>query len=300
MRQNFGSAHDGRFFIDPELLSSVEVLRGSSSSLYGSGGTGGVIEFRTANAGDFLGPDETYGIRTSIGYQHANEEQFGSLTAYGQPGYGVDLIANITYRDSGDIELGGGQSLSSDDQILGGMAKAGWSFGESHYLEASYLGFNGQVEEPNNGQGAGGNDMVDKDIDADSFRLAYNYTNPANPWLNLDAIAYYTESSNEEQRLDNLGAGPAGELLTREVATIGFRVDNRSNLQFAESANALFTYGFEYYNDDQKGAAGGAARDGVPNAESDSFGAFLQAEISLRDLGELPGELVIVPGVRFD
>ena len=46
-RQNFGSAHDGRFFIDPSLLKSVEVLRGPASSLYGSGGTGGIIEFRT-------------------------------------------------------------------------------------------------------------------------------------------------------------------------------------------------------------------------------------------------------------
>ena len=40
-RQNFGSAHDGRFFIDPSFLKSVEVLRGPASSLYGSGATGG-------------------------------------------------------------------------------------------------------------------------------------------------------------------------------------------------------------------------------------------------------------------
>ncbi|HEX9782875.1 MAG TPA: TonB-dependent receptor plug domain-containing protein, partial [Opitutaceae bacterium] len=56
-RQNFGSAHDGRFFIDPNLLKQVEVLRGSASSLYGSGGTGGVIEFRTKDATDYLAPD---------------------------------------------------------------------------------------------------------------------------------------------------------------------------------------------------------------------------------------------------
>src|SRR5690606_7293667 len=38
-RQTFGSAHDGRMFIDPSLLTSVEVLRGPASSLYESGGT---------------------------------------------------------------------------------------------------------------------------------------------------------------------------------------------------------------------------------------------------------------------
>ena len=67
-RQNFGSAHDGRFFIDPGLVKRVEVLRGSASSLYGSGGTGGVIEFRTVDAADFLAPDESAGATVSGGY----------------------------------------------------------------------------------------------------------------------------------------------------------------------------------------------------------------------------------------
>ncbi len=65
-RQNFGSAHDGRFFIDPSLLKSVEVLRGPASSLYGSGGTGGIIEFRTMGAADFLAPGETVVRRSRV------------------------------------------------------------------------------------------------------------------------------------------------------------------------------------------------------------------------------------------
>lgn len=51
-RQNFGSAHDERMFIAPSLLTSAEVLRGPASSLYGSGGPGGVIELRTLKASD--------------------------------------------------------------------------------------------------------------------------------------------------------------------------------------------------------------------------------------------------------
>ena len=60
-RQNFGSTHDGRFFIDPRLLDSVEVLREPASSLYGSGATGGVIEFRTVDAADLLAQGQTAG-----------------------------------------------------------------------------------------------------------------------------------------------------------------------------------------------------------------------------------------------
>ena len=53
-RQSFISGHDGRFFIDPELISTVEVVRGPASSLYGSGAVGGVLAFETVDAADLL------------------------------------------------------------------------------------------------------------------------------------------------------------------------------------------------------------------------------------------------------
>src|SRR5690606_5056182 len=45
----------GSFFSDPELYKQVEVLRGpASSTLYGAGALGGVINFTTKDASDFL------------------------------------------------------------------------------------------------------------------------------------------------------------------------------------------------------------------------------------------------------
>src|SRR5262245_23877911 len=49
-RQNLDTGHEGRFFIDPSIVKDVEVLRGAASALYGSGGTGGLISFRTLSA----------------------------------------------------------------------------------------------------------------------------------------------------------------------------------------------------------------------------------------------------------
>lgn len=301
VRQNFGSAHDGRFFLDPELLRGVEVLRGSASSLYGSGGTGGVIEFRTARAGDFLEPGETAGVRASVGYQDVNTEEFGSLTGFAQFGGGIDAIANITYRDSDAIDLGDGSTLvNSDDEVIAGMFKAGADLAEDHYLEASYTAFFNEAEEPNNGQGFGGADSVRKDISSQAFRVAYDYDNPDDKLLNLDVVAYYNLAKADEVRLDNQGAGPVGELLTRDVDTYGFRVDNRSRVAMSDSVDTLFTYGVEFYRDEQEGKAGGVVRSGVPNAEATTYGAFAQAEIDIDDLGPVPGTLLIVPGVRFD
>ena len=60
-RQNTNSGHRGTFFMDPELLSSIEVVRGPASSLWGSGAIGGVVAQNTKSAQDFLEQDDTWG-----------------------------------------------------------------------------------------------------------------------------------------------------------------------------------------------------------------------------------------------
>ncbi|MEL7482706.1 MAG: TonB-dependent receptor plug domain-containing protein, partial [Pseudomonadota bacterium] len=73
-RQSFVSGHDGRFFIDPELVQAVEVVRGPTSALYGSGALGGVIATRTITARDVLAEGEQVGFRVTSGYQSVNDE----------------------------------------------------------------------------------------------------------------------------------------------------------------------------------------------------------------------------------
>ncbi len=301
-RQNFGSAHDGRFFIDPTLLKEVEVLRGPASSLYGSGGTGGVIEFRTIDAADLLGPGETFGFSTGGGYQFVNEEYHGTFSAFGRPIDGVDLVGSVTRRDSGTIDLGDGNKLrNSDDDIIAGFAKGGFELGDFHRIETSFITFNNDAREPNNGQGLGGDDSVDKEIRSNTVQVGYRYTNPDNNLLDVDAVVYYTDFKTDELLLDNLGPVPIGEVLKRDVNTFGFRADNRSRIDISDSFFATFTYGGEFYDDTQDGAAGSGERDGVPDADATFYGLFAQAELSINDaFGFVPGEFIVIPGIRYD
>jgi hemoglobin/transferrin/lactoferrin receptor protein len=301
-RQNFNSGHDGRFFIDPSLIREAEVLRGSASTLYGNGGTGGVIEFRTVSADDLLDEDETVGATASAGYHTVNEEGLGTLSVYGKPAEGLGMLGSFTKRNSGPISLGDGRTLeNSGDDIVAALGKIDYGFADFHRVEASYLHFQNEAEEPNNGQGLGGADSVEKDIRNQTWRLAYGYSNPDDPVLDLDVVAYYTKFQADELRLDNLGGGPAGELLKRDVDTVGLRVDNRSRWELSEEVLTTFTYGVETYRDVQDGAAGAVERDGVPDAESLFYGAFAQAEIAISEpLDVVPGELLIIPGLRFD
>ncbi|MCR9257227.1 MAG: TonB-dependent receptor [Alphaproteobacteria bacterium] len=301
-RQNFGSAHDGRFFIDPGLLREVEVLRGPASSLYGSGGTGGVIAFRTVRAEDLLAPDETVGVEVAAGYQTVNDEPAGTLTAFGRPSDGMDLIASVTRRTSGEIELGDGNTLDNvDDDILSAFAKATVELRDFHSLELSYIRFANDAREPNNGQDPEGDNIVDKEIRSDTGRVLYSYENPDDALFDTDLLVYFSKQEADEQRLDDNGTGPAGELLRRDVDTVGLRLDNRSRWDISDSVSAVFTYGGEAYRDKQDGGDSTGERDGVPDAESDFLAGFAQAEINIAEpFGVVPGDLLLIPGVRVD
>ncbi len=300
-RQNFGSAHDGRFFVDPSLLKQVEVLRGPASSLYGSGGTGGVIEFRTIDAHDFLTKGETFGATASTGYQTVNREKTGTVTGYAAPIEGLGFIGSVTRRDSGSIELGDGTELdNTDDDIISGLLKGSYEFADHHRIEGSFVTFRNDAQEPNNGQ-AISSDVFDKEVLSDTYRVAYSYKDPDNDLVNLDILAYYTDLQVDEVELDPATFAVTGELLERNVDTYGFRLDNRSNLALTDDLAVTFTYGAEYYEDEQDGAEGSGERGGVPDADDRFIGVYGQAEITFSEpFGVIPGDLLIIPGLRFD
>jgi hemoglobin/transferrin/lactoferrin receptor protein len=300
-RQNIDTGHEGRFFLDPSLIGEVEVLRGSASALYGSGGSGGVISFRTLSAEDLLEPDETWGLRARAGYQSVNDEPMGAFTLYGRPVEGIDLLGSVTKRNSGDIELGNGDELDSEDDIVAGLVKAGFDFAEFHRVEASFTRFDNEAEEPLNGQDFDADDLTEKDVQTDTTRLAYSYANPDDKLLDLDLTLYYTDFQVDALRLDDLGAGLEGEKLKRSVDTLGFRAENSSRLDFSEDVGLTFTYGAEGYQDKQNGESASGDRDGVPDAEADFIGGFFQTELRVVEpFGFVPGEVLLLGGVRYD
>ncbi|NQY01865.1 MAG: TonB-dependent hemoglobin/transferrin/lactoferrin family receptor [Halieaceae bacterium] len=298
-RQSFSSAHDGRFFVEPELLRSAEVVRGPASSLYGSGAVGGVMAFETLDAADLLRGDSGFGGRFRAGYQDVNEETNLGATLYYKEG-GLDLLGSYSWRDSGDIELGSGDTLGSDDDIDSALLKGSYAVSDSLELEASYTLFRNTALEPNNGQGINEGDpadpgtLVDKDIDADSYSLTARFA-PETPWVDSTLTLYRSETAVDEAEI-----GTSRRVL-RDIDTDGVTFRNASRLD--SDNNHRLTIGGDWYNDAQKGrdnAADDGLRGGVPNGDSDFLGVFAQLESSFqRPLG-LPGELLIIPAVRYD
>lgn len=297
-RQSFLSAHDGRFFLDPDLVRRAEVVRGPASALYGSGAVGGVLAFETIRAEDLLDAGEHAGYRIKAGYQDVNQENMLSATAFGR-GEKWDAVANIMTRNSGDITLGSDAELPSDDDITSGLVKLSYDATEDLRLQFSWQRFDNNAIEPNNGQGVSGIDGdqdVDKNIVSDNVRFNAVYTSSNYDWLNLDLTVY--QSDSEVKEFD----ASLNRTILREIKTNGATLRNHSDHKFW-GINGRLTVGVDWFRDEQTGTDTNSMdglRGGVPNAEADFLGLFAQFEMTVQEPMGLPGELVLLPAVRFD
>ncbi|PQA85800.1 TonB-dependent receptor [Marinicaulis flavus] len=296
-RQSFLSGHDGRFFVDPDLVRAVEVVRGPTSALYGSGALGGVIAVRTITAEDLLEEGQSAGVKVSSGYQSVNDEwRVGATGVWRSEDERVDIVGNFTLRNSGDIELGSGLTLPADDEILSSLLKTTFRPSDDLTLSASWMRYGGDSVDPTNPQGnntAGpGNELVDRDIDSNTIQGTANY-NPASDLIDANLVAYITRNNVTEDEVDTT------RVVSREVETFGVSFDNRSKFDLG-AASLTFTYGGEYYRDEQTGtdnATADGTRGGVPDASADFYGAFAQGELAVEGAF---GEVTLIPGVRWD
>ncbi|MEO0399303.1 MAG: TonB-dependent receptor [Pseudomonadota bacterium] len=301
-RQSFLSGHDGRFFIDPDLVQAVEVVRGPTSALYGSGALGGVIALRTITADDFLNEDETTAVKLSLGLQSVNDEvRFSGVGAWRSEDGKTDIVANLTKRASDDIKLGSGFTLPSEDDILSSLLKATSRLSDAATVSLSWTRYGGDSLDPNNPQGVNtsgsANNLVNRDIDSNTVQGVIDFNPSSNDLIDASLTAYYAR--NEVREDETLSP----RLITREVDTIGVVLDNRSRFTLSPDFDVTLTYGGEFYRDEQTGADNttiDGTRGGVPDATSEFYGVFGQAEIAWTNPIGAPGSLTIIPGVRWD
>jgi len=297
-RQNFNSAHDGVVYVDPMILSGVESVRGPASALYGSGAAGGVIALRTADPDDLLSGGETFGIGGVAGHRSVDGEFRAGLTAYGR-GEVFDILGHVTRRESGDITLGSGNDLPADDESLAGLIKLGADLAPGIRGELSWQAFRSDVTEPNNGQGNAGvgglNPLVEKDVTSDTVQLNADIA-PAGSPMDMQIVAYTGQQGVHERET------VSGRIIDRQLDSWGLRIDQRFEFTLGLFDVGL-TVGGEMYEDEQHGFDSddpAGTRGGVPDAQSTFTGLFTQLELTGAAPFGLPGEIVLLPGVRWD
>ena len=284
-RQDFESGHRPTYFLDPELLDSVEALRGPASSLWGSGALGGVVAQNTITADSLLAPGESLGGFVRTGYNDNNEQSTTTLAMVGRAGR-ADWLVSGYYRDSDDLELGNGDDLlGSGSEDKGAMTKVNWRVDDKQALQFSLWAADVDGSVPANAAAeinGTSNFMLERDQQTHNASIRYNVDGDSD-LLDAQVISYWNHVEMDEQRIED------GRADQTELDTYGINLFNVS--RFGEVS---LLYGADAYREEFETERGGAFRPSPPEATSEVWSVYTQLTVPL--VADLRTEL----GVRYD
>ncbi|HHE9957118.1 TPA: TonB-dependent hemoglobin/transferrin/lactoferrin family receptor [Haemophilus influenzae] len=327
VRQNFDLAHRGSYFLPMSLIQEIEVIKGPSSSLWGSGALGGVVAMRTPNALDLLKNNDKFGVKIRQGYQTANNlsETDASVFAANDK---FDVLISGFYNNADNLRIGKGNKLNNTAyKQFGGLAKFGWQINDANRVELSHRETRFKQTAPGNNEAKNEltNEQLKKQIEEfhnknpgasqeqrkdfysknkarfgsvsylsdqqipDQSTVFNYYLTPDNPYLNTHIALYNNKTIEKEQRKVS-GVKDQTKLTTR-----GINLRNSSEL-----SHISFVYGVDYMRDKistERGTNSSDARFRAEpyNANSNTTGVYLIAHMPL--FGE---KLLLSPSVRYD
>lgn len=327
VRQNFDLAHRGSYFLPMSLIQEIEVIKGPSSSLWGSGALGGVVAMRTPNALDLLKNNDKFGVKIRQGYQTANNLSEKDVSVFAANDK-FDVLISGFYNNADNLRTGKGNKLNNTAyKQFGGLAKFGWQINDANRVELSHRETRFKQTAPSNNEVE--NELTNEQIKdqiteyhklpngspkpsleefysgvktrfgsvsyltdqqiPDQSTVFNYYLTPDNPYLNTHIALYNNKTIEKEQRKVS-GVKDQTKLTTR-----GINLRNSSEL-----SHISFVYGVDYMRDKIRTERGTNSSDAKfradpYNANSNTTGVYLIAHIPL--FGE---KLLLSPSVRYD
>ncbi len=285
-RQNFqrtGHGTQSTFFIDPELVKQVDVIRGPVANTYGSGAIGGVVFYETKDAADFLRPGETWGASATGRFDTNGEGWTTSATGAFRFSDSADVLGNIVYRDFGDYKDGDGDEVKGTGfEVLSGMLKSTLKPTENSELKLGWIGANDSWSE--------GDDTYDVDVRQNTFTGRYNITDDDKSWLDLHVnlsanLARLDQTYNQDVRRFSSVTGlpilvPQGSKTGYDLDTYGIDVWNTSRFETGTVAHEL-TYGGDWVTDDVVTTSPEGGDDTyTPSGKRRVSGAYIQEKLT--------------------
>ncbi|WP_434105759.1 TonB-dependent hemoglobin/transferrin/lactoferrin family receptor [Haemophilus influenzae] len=332
VRQNFDLAHRGSYFLPMSLIQEIEVIKGPSSSLWGSGALGGVVAMRTPNALDLLKNNDKFGVKIRQGYQTANNLSERDVSVFAANDK-FDVLISGFYNNADNLRTGRGNKLNNTAyKQFGGLAKFGWQINDANRVELSHRETRFKQTAPSNNEVE--NELTNEQIkdQINEFHGSSNSFPPKRPSApeiskfysgvktRLGSVSYLSDQQIPDQStVFNYYLTPDNPYLNTHIAlynnktiekeqrkvsgvkdqtkltTRGINLRNSSEL-----SHISFVYGVDYMRDKIRTERGTNSSDAqfraAPyNANSNTTGVYLIAHIPL--FGE---KLLVSPSVRYD
>lgn len=260
-RQNFqrsGHGSQSTFWIDPELIQQVDVIRGPVANTYGSGAIGGVVMFDTKDAQDFLRDGETWAASATGMYETNGKGWTTSGTGAYRFSDSFDVLGNIVWRDYDNYKNGNGDTQEwTGFDILGGMLKATVRPTDLSELKLGWTGSrNDWSANANNAANPVPSDLT---TDQDTFTARYSVRDENESWLDLHVNAAYGKTDmvqtyrgdvpNRFRPDGSPGFYPEGSKSSFDVRTPSLDIWNTSRFETGAASHEL-TYGGDWVQDD--------------------------------------------------
>ncbi len=288
----------GSFFSDPELYKEVEVLRGpASSTLYGSGALGGVINFVTKDASDFLVDGKNYAARLNGMYDSNGAGTMTSALVAARFHEDTEVLLNGSFRRSDNFQDGDGEDISgSAFDTYSGLAKVLHHFGDDRdqSVSLSYQRWQSSADNTDYAQ-TNTSDFGNIDRDITDQTVVFRYDNLAsdNPFLDLSVNLSFSDTS-----VDQKNATGANDQLFEDAEyayrTWQGKIENTFE-HSGENFENFLTIGTQAsYQQRVAETATTGAIDFHPEGTDTKLGFFAQNEFIWND------KFTLVPGARVD
>lgn len=297
----------GSFFSDPELYKRVEVLRGpASSTLYGSGALGGVINFETKDASDFIADGQTGALRLKGSWNSNGDGYVLSPVLAQRMGDNAEFLLSSNYRASDPYESGDGtEVLGTNFEAWSGLAKGTFKVGDEGTLRASYQRWDSDLDNQQLSQTSTASffGLIDRHIVDQTAILSYENPFSDNDMLDVKVSASYSNTYNEQRNADLRPSCDAGSFAVVCDSNYGYETwqfNAQNTMEWSgDSWTNHLTFGSQttYQTRVAEAFFNSGAQFPVtfhPEGTDLKTGVFVQNEFVWDE------RLTIIPGVRLD
>ncbi|ACF00929.1 TonB-dependent heme/hemoglobin receptor family protein [Rhodopseudomonas palustris TIE-1] len=303
-RQNYqrsGHGAQGSFFLDPELIGGIDIVRGPSANIYGSGAIGGVVSFRTKDIDDVVRAGERWGVDLSGSYGSNNARGLGSVFGGVRVDPSVDVFGGAVYRTQGNYKDGAGTEIgNTGNDLAAGLMKFTVRPADGHEVKIGgiFQDFNYDVGQFNRGPSQQalyqGSSVYSTSLQNYTGTLSWKYSQPDDTWFDWSVNLYGNRTNSDQTKTYHYstsgsgycGAGNYGNNISGCIGdkrgynldTIGIDANNTSRFEYGNWRTAV-TYGVDVFNDkvttwDSRGNSNIT----TPGGERTVSGGFIQVK----------------------